>query len=191
MADTETQNMGLGKLGDASLTFKRKFRWTFRVENVCGGLTLEDSYVKLASRPNLSIDETEINRLHGKGFLPGKGTWETITVTYYDVATLDNKVLWTWLASVYNFTDPVKLQMGSKRSDYAGTGVLKLFDGCGQIIEEWTLTDLWPQAIKFGDLDYSSSEELNIELTLRFSQVAYKSYCPEFDIKPCCSPCGS
>ena len=194
MADKPGQPMGLGKLGDRNLIFKRKFRWTFRVEEVClakGNDIVPDSFVKLAARPNLTIEETEINRLNAKGWIPGKASWETITVTYYDVADGANLPLWKWLASVYDFTDPFHLHMGSSRQDYASKGVLKLYDGCGTTIEQWILEDLWPQAINFGELDYSSSEESNIELTLRYSTVTYKSFCPDKDISGCCTPCNS
>lgn len=186
-----TQDMGLGKLGDPSIIYKRKFRWTFKIEKVCNNTTVDDSFVKLAARPNLTIEETEINRLNAKGWIPGKASWETITITYYDVATIENAGLWKWLASVYDFTDPVKLKMGSMRRDYAARGVLKLYDGCGALIETWVLDDMWPQAINFGELDYSSSEEVNIELTLRYSQVTYRMNCPEMDITGCCTECNS
>ena len=187
------QPMGLGKLGDSHRVFKRKFRWTFKVEDVCSNekLFVPDSFVKLAARPNLTIEETEINRLNAKGWIPGKAAWETITVTYYDVADRANIPLWTWLASVYDFTDPFNLKMGSRRSDYAAKGVLKLYDGCGTAIEQWILEDLWPQAINFGELDYSSSEESNIELTLRYSTVKYTSFCPKVDIGGCCTECDA
>lgn len=182
--------MGLGRIGSVrTLVFKRKFRWTFRIEEVCGGRTVPEFYVKLASRPNITIDEQEINFLNGKTWIPGKGTWETITVTYYDVATADNKVLWDWLASVYDFTNPVTLFQGSHRQDYSGRAVLTLFDGCGNPIEVWTLDDVWPQAINWQELDYSNSEEVNVELTLRYSEVAYQQVCPAFTIDPCCTGC--
>jgi hypothetical protein len=184
-------NMGLGKIGFDNIVFKRKFRWTFEVHDICGGRTIPKDYVKLASRPNVSIEETEINFLHGKTWVPGKATWETITLTYYDVAgTPDNLPLFDWLASVYEFTDPVRLRMGSIRRDYAGRGLLILYDGCGQMLEEWTLRDCWPQSINFGELDYSNSEECTIELTLRYSQVSYRSLCPEYTPQTCCTPCS-
>lgn len=184
--------MGMGKLGFNNVVFKRKFRWTFEVSDICGGLSVPKDYVKLASRPNISIEETEINHLHGKTWIPGKGAWETITVTYYDIAgTSDNFPLYTWLASVYEFTDPVSLRMGSSRRDYAGTGVLMLYDGCGEPVEEWIMRDVWPTAMNFGELDYSSSEEVTIELTLRYSSVSYKSLCPNFVPTSCCTPCNS
>jgi len=180
--------MGIGRLGFNNIVFKRKFRWTFEVENVCGG-TVPKHYVKLASRPNLTVEETEINHLNAKTWIPGKAAWETITVTYYDVATRDSANLFNWIATMYDFTDPVNLRQASQKGDYAGTGILTMYDGCGQPLEEWKLGDMWPQAVNFGDLDYSSSEECTIELTLRYSQVSYKSLCPEFVPSNCCSPC--
>jgi len=181
-------NMGIGALGGSKLIFKRKFRWTFRIDDLCRG-SVEEHFVKLAARPNLSIEETEINFLNAKTWIPGKASWETITVTYYDVATNDNEPLWHWLASVYDFTDPVVLPMGANREQYAGSGTLYLYDGCGNPLEKWVLNDLWPQAVNFGELDYSSSEEVNIELTLRYSNVDFQHICPSFTPQSCCGPC--
>jgi len=184
--------MGIGALGGSRLIFKRKFRWTFRVDEICGTKSVEEHFVKLAARPNLSIEETEINFLNAKTWIPGKASWETITVTYYDVATLQggNQYLWDWLASVYDFTQPIELPMGSSRSEYAGRGTLFLYDGCGTALEKWVLNDMWPQAVNFGELDYSSSEEVNIELTLRYSGVDYKMICPDYTPQSCCKGCN-
>lgn len=183
--------MGIGKLGFKNLIFKRKYQWTFEVRNICGGKSVPKDYVKLASRPNLEIEETEINFLNGKKWIPGRGTWQEITVTYYDVSSTDNGPLFSWLASVYNFTDPIRLQQGSQVGDYSGTGILQLYDGCGQLLERWTMDDMWPKGINFGELDYSSSEECTIEVNLRFSNVRYEPICPAFPIDPCCTPCGT
>lgn len=189
----ERREMGIGPLGFKNIVFKRKFRFTFTINNICGdaGKIIPEHFVKVASRPNLAIEETELNFLNAKTWIPGKAAWETITVTYIDVATLDNKPLFDWLASVYNFTDPIRLQMGGKRSDYSGTGVLKMWDGCGVLLETWVMDDLWPTSVNFGDLDYAASDEATIELTLRYSSVAYKAECPQFPITPCCTGCDT
>lgn len=185
------RDMGIGKLGGRDLIFKRKFRWTFQINNICGNVkrAVPEHFVKVAARPNLTIEETEINFLNAKTWIPGKASWETITVTYYDVASRQNAELWNWLASVYNFTDPVRLQMGANRSQYGGRGILMMYDGCGTPLERWQLDDVWPQAINFGELDYSSSEEATIELTLRYGQVRYTSLCPRFEPTACCTGC--
>lgn len=184
------QSMGIGPLGFSNLVFKRKFRYTFSLSNICGNLSVPPHYVKTASRPNLEIEEVELNFLNAKTWIPGKGSWQTMTVTYIDVATNTAAPLFNWLASVYNFTNPVTLEMGSHRSDYTATANLNILDGCGNLIETWTMGDVWPTGINFGDLDYSSSDLCEIELTMRYSQVQYTPVCPEFTINSCCTPCG-
>lgn len=184
------QPMGLGKIGGPDIIAKKKHRFTFRIDGVCGGIgAVPEHFVKSASRPSQTIEATEINFLNAKTWIPGKPTWEEITVTYYDFATLDNMGLWNWIASINDITDPVNYQMASKRSDYAGSATLKMFDGCGTILEQWILNDVWPTAIKFGDLAMDSSDVAEIELTLRYSQVSYTSLCPRADIRSCCTSC--
>lgn len=188
----ERKSMGIGVVGQPDMTFKRKFRFTFEIMGFCNNEqnVVPEHFVKVASRPNLSIEETEINHLNAKTWIPGKASWETITVTYMDVAHQEMQSLWNWLATVYDFTDPVRLSQGAKR-DWSATGVLNLYDGCGILLEGWHLKHMFPTAINFGDMDYSSSEEATIELTLRYSDVAYRSYCPDFVPQGCCNGCGS
>ena len=166
-------DMGLGELGKPEVMFKRKFRWKFIVDSPAGEIKMD--YVKVAARPSLSIEETEINFLNAKMFIPGKATWETITVTYYDIGG-KNVNLWSWLASVYDFTKDGD-KMSSTPKGYAGQGTLTLLDGFGGDVEEWQLDNMWPSAANFGDLDYSSSEECTVELTLRYSKVRYTNMC--------------
>lgn len=184
-------NMGIGHLGGPRLVHKRKFQWTFEVRRSCNGAnaSVPPHFVKIASRPNLSIEEQEINYLNAKTWIPGKASWETITVTYYDVATRDAKPLFDWLASVYDFSRPVQLKQASMRQDYAGSGIVFMYAGCGDPLERWTLDDMWPTAVNFGELDYSSPEEATIELTLRYSQVSFQHLCPNYVPTSCCSPC--
>jgi hypothetical protein len=190
------QEMGLGILGEApDIVFKRKYRWTFKLKPYCTD-EIPEAFVKLAARPNLSIEETEINYLHGKMWIPGKGTWEAVTVTYYDIGNNPGITnLYSWLAGVYDFTDPVSLKQSSAKGNtgnpgYAGTGTLNLYDGCGTVMETWTLEGVWPQAINFGELDYSSSEEVTVELTLRFHAATYEAGCGT-QFSPCaCVGCS-
>lgn len=187
-----TRPMGIGKVGRSDMTFKRKFRFTFQIQGFCNNEqnVVPESFVTVASRPNLSIEETEINHLNAKTWIPGKASWDTITVTYNDVAHDEMRTLWNWLATVYDFTDPVMLRQAEKR-DWDATGILNMYDGCGTLIEGWEMQHMWPTTINFGELDYSSSDIATIELTLRFSDVKYRSYCPDFIPAGCCSPCGT
>lgn len=181
-------NMGIGRLGNDNVIMKRKFRWTFAVTRK-NGANVPASFVKVAKRPSLEVEETEINFLNAKTWIPGKGAWEQITVTYYDVAVINgqgNEELWSWLASVYNYIDNDALTQSSVRRCYSGTGICTLYDGCGNELEEWRLFDCWPTSVNFGELDYSSSEEVTIEVQLRYSNVKYKNICGNNPTVECC-----
>lgn len=195
------RNMGMGLLSSTNAIFKRKFRWTFQVDDICSGsknYSIPESFVKTASRPNLTIEETEINFLNGKMWIPGKGSWETVTITYYDLSdggggdvTSGMQALYSWIATVYDFTKGEDvLWQASNRREYAGVATLTMFDGCGNPLEAWFLRHAWPQAVNFGELDYSSSEECTIELTLRYSHAEYNNICG-LNPDPCCSGCES
>jgi hypothetical protein len=201
MAKYNNGQMGLGALANPNAVFKRKYRWTFKLNTPCG--EIPETIVKLASRPNLSIEETEINFLHGKMWIPGKASWETITVTYYDVVSGSADVvnLYNWLSSVYQFDKPNMLNQSSKRGSgfsgvlatnatgYAANASLSLYDGCGTEMEKWELGHVWPQSINFGELDYSSSEEVTVELTLRYSEVNYTKSCGKPFVGCSCAGC--
>ena len=187
--------MGIGQLGRPDLIYKRQFRWTFEVVNLCGNLTIPENFVKSTARPNLDVEETSVDFLNVKMFLPGKAVWQTIDLTYYDVAVRDLDPLWAWVCSVYNVCDTREPEfahrsMGSQVGDYAGLGLLTLYDGCGAALERWKLHRCWPKAIDFGPLDYSSSEVCEVKMTLRYMDVTYEPICPMRTLpQGCCTPC--
>lgn len=185
------QVMGLGTLDNSNVIFKRKCRWTFRIEDICGNLNVPENFVKLASRPNLNVDEIEVPFLGAKLNVPGRGLWDNITITYYDLSgkeafTLSN--LYTWIDRLHNFdtnSGPAEeYKQSSKISEYSGRGILTLFDGCGNELEEWQFNKIWPVSANFGELDYADSNEVNIELTLRFFSVEYTNLCKFFSPQP-------
>ena len=184
-------NMGIGEVGGANVLHKRKFRWTFELTRE-GDTIVPVHYVKLAARPNISIEETEINFLNGKTWIPGKGTWETVTITYYDVSVdggQGNIGLWNWLATVYDFTNPVTLTQSTRRDNYSCDATCTLYDGCGTALEAWGMGDAWPTAVNFGELDYATSEECTVEVTMRYANVSYANFCGP-DVAPECEGCS-
>ena len=190
MADRK--QMGMGVIGRPDITLKRNFRWTFEVSGFCGSDAnkISESFVKVAARPSLDVDEIEINHLNAKMFLPGKATWDTLSVTYYDAATDEMRNLWNWLVTVHEFTDPVNLRQGTKK-DWAATGVLNMYDSTGGLIESWQLLNMFPKAVDFGELAYDDGEVSTIALTLRYSDVKYRSYCPDYTPVGCYTSCGA
>lgn len=182
------EGMGIGTIGigDPNVIFKRKFRWTLEIEGQGScQFRVPPHFIKLAARPSISFEETEVNFLNDRFWIPGKATWEPITVTLLDTNQSGSVQLLQWLTALYDFTRPTGKKMSSMVSAYAGKVTLVMYDGCGGRMETWTLFDAWPQAVNFGDLDYQVSDIAEIELTLRYSQVSYIVNCgPSF------SPCA-
>jgi hypothetical protein len=183
--------MGIGVIGQPDMRFKQNYRFTFEIFGFCNNAAniVPEHFVKAASRPSLEIEEIEINHLNAKTWIPGKGTWQTINVTYYDVANIQQRALWNWMATIYDFTDPVNLKQG-ERVNWSATGALNMYDGCGTLLEGWELQHMFPTSIEFGELDYESSEISEIQLTLRYSNVKYRSYCPDYTPIGCCTGCS-
>src|SRR6185437_3415185 len=81
----QKRNMGLGSLGLATTSIKRKFRWTLVIYPYCNGIgPVGPNFCKVASRPNYDIEETELNFLNAKTWIAGKLTWQSITATFID-----------------------------------------------------------------------------------------------------------
>ena len=168
-------DMGIGKLGAPETIIKRKFRYTISFSSKNGAWEeIPESYVKTASRPQLEVDELEIQFLNASTWIPGKARWQPLNITYIDVAGDAMKGLYNWAATIYNFQKygekGVELYQ-SERKGWTGTGLLGIYDGCGNVVEKWTLNGCFIQSINFGDLDYGSNEECTIDLTIRFDRA--------------------
>lgn len=189
------RNMGLGALGMGGAALKRKFRWTLTISPKCatgkyaGNGLIGPNFCKVAARPNYDIEETELNFLNAKTWIAGKLTWQAITATFVDASALEIQNLYIWIGQNARLDDNLKFWQGTSFNDYAASAELILYTGCGQPMEAWLIDNVWPQAVNFGELDYTSAEEVTIELTLRYDSVKYFSFCPQVQFFSCCSPC--
>ena len=166
------QSMGIGQLGQPGTIIKRKFRFTLEWETPVGIVPIH--FVKVAQRPSLEMGEVELNFLNAVTWIPGKGRFQPLSVTYIDVAHEEMKPLYDWISQVYGFQlygENGDNLTQSEKAGWAAEGILKIFDGCGKELERWTLYDCWPQSINFGELGYEDSEVCNIDLTVRYSRA--------------------
>lgn len=189
----------MGPLGDPNIEPKRKFRYLFAIDFCRPTRRIPPYFVRTVGRPSLTIEDTELNFLNSTTWIAGKPKWDSINVTYMDIDSGQNFELWSWIGTVYNFfsTNGVGAaaskpcySMG-RRSQYEGVGTLQSLDGCGGITEQFSYNNCWPTNIKFGDNSYEDSGMVDIEMTLRYSQVAYRNFCGP-DPSPCpCTPCST
>lgn len=178
--------MGIGTFLPKEVLFKRRYRWLFFIgaynnaDGVSGNeATISPVCVTMASRPNLSIDETELNFLNEKGYVAAKPTWEPLPVTFLDFAKeggggADEAVL-SWIRRCYYFDNPTSSgMMGDGGQYYKRTCAVAMYNGIGQKMEEWRLYGCWVQSSNWGDLDYAANENATIECSLRFDNAELK-----------------
>ena len=171
-------DMGLGSLGSLTTVFKRKFRWMFLIDGIVGeGTGISIFPPTSASRPKLTFKDFEVNHLVETITIPGRPQWNPITLTLYDIDLGKKHPIYEWLTVLYGTPHSVHGH-ASPEFSYKFSGPFKkprayvqMFDGCGCILEQWTLENVWPSDLDFGELDMGSSEIATITVTLKYDRA--------------------
>jgi len=176
--------MSLGRLSNEDVIFKRKFRWTFVLGDYGGNLVVSLSnsqykghVCKISARPSITWNPQEVNHIIETVYLPARASWDPINITVFDIAGDD--YMYQWMRSFYDPEQGIVHPIGDG-STTAGapkkTGLLNLLDGHGSTIESWEIQGCWPENINWGELDYTSSDLVDITFTLRYDRaIIYNS----------------
>ncbi len=78
------------------------------------------------------------------------------------------KKAWAWYQSV---GDTQNFSGLNPPSTYKKQATFATADGRGYPSVTWTLINCWPSAIEFGDLDYSASDLIHINMTICADKV--------------------
>jgi len=121
--------------------------------------------IKTANRPQITFDEVELNHMNVKRYVKGKGAWQTLQITLYDpIVPSAAQAVMEWVRLSH---ESVTGRDGY--SDfYKKDCTFNVLGPVGDIIEEWTLKGAWIQDASFGDLDFGSSDPVDITVTLRY-----------------------
>ena len=121
--------------------------------------------IKTANRPSISFEEVELNHMNVKRFIKGKATWETVALTMYDpVVPSAAQAVMEWVRLSH---ESVTGRDGY--SDFYKKDVdIEVLGPVGDKVESWKLKGAWIQSANFNDLDFSSSDPIDIEVTLRY-----------------------
>lgn len=147
---------------------------------------------KTVTKPSYTLSETEHKFLGNTYYYPGAVTWDPITVTLVNSVEPDgNDILYKALyeAGYFDPGDQAAFFGGGGEENGPGPGpgtpnkeaalatlgavLITEINGQGQEIGEWVLNSPFITNAKFGDLDYSGEELLNIELTIRYDWATY------------------
>ena len=138
---------------------KLKNRFIFNVDGIPAYV------VKTANRPQITFEEVELHHMNVRRYVKGKGAWQTLQVTLYDpIVPSSAQAVMEWVRLSH---ESVTGRDGY--SDFYKKDIdFQLVGPVGDIVEEWTLKGAWIQDATFGDLDFSSSDPVDITLTLRY-----------------------
>jgi hypothetical protein len=141
---------------------KRKFRWFLEIDGV-------DAFVmKTSARPQATFEETVIDYINAKRYISGKMSWNPMQVTMHDpINPSAAQKIMDWLRLNY---EPLTGRMGYA-TFYKKDITMKLLDPQGTVVELWNITGAWAMDINWGDLDYASSDNVEIAFTLRFDNA--------------------
>ena len=121
--------------------------------------------VKKVSRPSITFGEVVLDHINVKRKIKGKANWDNITMDLYDPVTPSGaQHVMEWIRLSH---ESVTGRDGY--SDFYKKDVtFNVLGPVGDKIEEWTLKGAYITDAQFGDLDFSSSEPVEITVTLRY-----------------------
>jgi len=120
--------------------------------------------IKAIKRPTVELGSTTIDHINiNRKVKAGKTNWSDISMTIYDAIVPSGAqtiMEWVRLAS-----ESVSGRAGYL-DFYKKDVTINVLGPVGDKVEEWTLKGAFPTSVDFGQLDFSSSEPLNISVTL-------------------------
>ena len=146
---------------------KKQNRFILRFPSPLG---IQEWFVKAASRPKYTSQETEIPFLNTSTYVIGRFNWETISVTFRDpIGPSAAQALMEW---VRLHSESVTGRQGYA-AGYKKDVELELLDPTGVVIEKWILQGTQLNDVDFGSLGYDSNDIAEITATLRFDRAVH------------------
>ena len=121
--------------------------------------------IKTAQRPTITFEEVTLEHMNVKRYVKGKATWETIEISLYDpVVPSGAQAVMEWVRLHH---ESVTGRDGY--SDFYKKDIdFQVLGPVGDVVEQWKLKGAFITSANFNDLDFSSSDPLDITLTLRY-----------------------
>ena len=121
--------------------------------------------IKTAARPAITFEEVTLDHMNVKRYVKGKGAWETIDITLYDpVVPSGAQAVMEWVRLHH---ESVTGRDGY--SDFYKKDIdFQVLGPVGDVVEQWKLKGAFITSANFNDLDFASSDPIDIALTLRY-----------------------
>jgi len=121
--------------------------------------------VKAGNRPTLQFDDITLDHINVKRKLKGRADWQDVQITMYDpIVPSGAQAVMEWVRLSH---EAVTGREGY--SDFYKKDVtLQMLGPVGDIVEEWVLKGAYIKQANFQSLDWSSSDPMTIDVTLRY-----------------------
>jgi hypothetical protein len=176
-----TTQFGIPDQNGAHATLMPKLQYRFRVsfsglgDDLATDTTTQN--VISVGRPSITHEEVIIDSYSSKTYLAGKHTWEPITLVMRD--DLNSNV-------IKAIGNQLKEQLnhetqGAKASDnehagnvYKFTMKIETLDGTAEAkpYDTWTLAGCYLSNVQYGDLNYGTSELVQVTTTIRYDNAS-------------------
>ena len=155
-------------------------------------LSYQQYLCRTVTKPSYTISETEHKFMGNTYYYPGAVTWNTVQATIVNAVDPDGNAILMSALYKSGYMDPQQASayFGGGAEQVPGTTgpgtpnkadalsalgnvLIRELDGSGLAVGEWRLQSPFITNVTFGDLDYSSEDLLNIEMTLRYDYALY------------------
>ena len=135
-------------------------------------------WVKSVTKPSFDITSNEYQLINHKFKYPGIVTWADIDITIVDSKEFGNS------KGLYNQLSKIGYNLGGSSDGISKTKAIEAkvnkddvnwqiqqLGADGVAIETWELINPWIKSVKFGDLDYSSDDLVDITITISYDSA--------------------
>lgn len=139
----------------------RKNRFLLRFPSDLG---IQEWWVSNAARPQITMNETEIQFLNTSTWVVGRYVWEQISITLRDpIGPSASQAVMEWVR--------LASESSTGRQGYAAAYkrdlVLEMLDPTGTAVSQWIIKNAMPVTVNFGELAMDDDGLATIEMTLR------------------------
>ena len=127
--------------------------------------------IKTANRPQIQFDEVILEHMNVTRYVKGKGRWQPLEITLYDpVVPSAAQAVMEWVRLSH---ESVTGRDGY--SDFYKKDItINVLGPVGDKVEEWELKGTYIENANFGDFDFSTSDPVEITLSLKYDYAVLK-----------------
>lgn len=173
-------NFGVPTESAAGTTLMPKLQYRFRVTfKALGSETQHDvvtQNVVNVGRPSLTHEEVIVDSYNSKMYLAGKHTWETISLVLRD--DMNSNVIKQIGSQLNRQVDHADQASGRSGASYKFAMTIETLDGNNgetkpKAFDKWELHGCFLQGVQYGELNYGTSEMVQVTATIRFDHAEH------------------